>query len=437
MPFKKAFKRVFRPVRKIAKKIIPKEVKPFLPYIAAGFGPATAGLTGTAFAKAAMQKALIAAATSAATDEDGNPLRAGLLSITPDITAKGLGSAGRALGNVKPDSKFAQFLTSKGTGLESTLANPSFMDSAKIVGGQTAIDQTAKLAEINQDEIDEYNRKLREQGITDAADRRKAIRDIYLGVGYTEDYVDGMLDRYGYKKGGEVMAARMSATKDLAKKIEEARKRKEKKAYGGRIGLKRGGIGSLIAELMQSGMSYEEAAETAEDYYGELEAPEDIKEGAKFAEEGFKSAFGVESLFPQAPKPMGITPGFGNLPRMADGGNVMSPEEYFKEKGKFKKRKDIDQMMREYEEYLYKQKYGPRDSAAEGGLMNLGGKEMDLRGGGFVPIGKKEKADDVPARLSKNEFVMTADAVRAAGGGSVNKGAKRMYDVMNKLEARA
>jgi len=73
----------------------------------------------------------------------------------------------------------------------------------------------------------------------------------------------------------------------------------------------------------------------------------------------------------------------------------------------------------------------------DGGLMNLGGKEMDLRGGGFVPIGKKEKADDVPARLSKNEFVMTADAVRAAGGGSVNKGAKRMYDLMDRLEARA
>ena len=73
----------------------------------------------------------------------------------------------------------------------------------------------------------------------------------------------------------------------------------------------------------------------------------------------------------------------------------------------------------------------------EGGMLDFGGREMDLRGGGFVPIGKKERADDVPARLSKNEFVMTADAVRAAGGGSVNKGAQRMYDVMNKLEARA
>ena len=85
------------------------------------------------------------------------------------------------------------------------------------------------------------------------------------------------------------------------------------------------------------------------------------------------------------------------------------------------------------------------ESAAQGGIiglknrgmLNLGGNEMDYRGGGFVPIGKKERADDVPARLSKNEFVMTADAVKAAGGGSVNKGAQRMYNVMNNLEARA
>ena len=76
-------------------------------------------------------------------------------------------------------------------------------------------------------------------------------------------------------------------------------------------------------------------------------------------------------------------------------------------------------------------------SFKDGGIMNLGGKEMDMRTGGFIPIGKKERADDVPARLSKNEFVMTADAVRAAGGGDINKGAKRMYETMNKLEARA
>jgi len=71
------------------------------------------------------------------------------------------------------------------------------------------------------------------------------------------------------------------------------------------------------------------------------------------------------------------------------------------------------------------------------GLMNGGTPiEMDYRGGGFIPIGAEERADDVPARLSKNEFVMTADAVRAAGGGSVNEGARRMYQLMNALEGR-
>ena len=72
---------------------------------------------------------------------------------------------------------------------------------------------------------------------------------------------------------------------------------------------------------------------------------------------------------------------------------------------------------------------------AESGLMDLGGMEKDYReDGGFVPIGGREKADDVPARLSKNEFVFTADAVRNAGGGDVDKGAEVMYNVMKNLE---
>ena len=84
----------------------------------------------------------------------------------------------------------------------------------------------------------------------------------------------------------------------------------------------------------------------------------------------------------------------------------------------------------------------PLNYAANGGIIGFadGGEpamEMDYRGGGFIPVGAKERADDVPARLSKNEFVMTADAVRAAGGGNVNKGAKKMYSLMNALEAKA
>ena len=80
-------------------------------------------------------------------------------------------------------------------------------------------------------------------------------------------------------------------------------------------------------------------------------------------------------------------------------------------------------------------------SGIEGLPINInskGVKELDLREtGGFIPpVGVKEKADDIPAMLSNNEFVMTADAVRAAGGGSVNKGAQRMYDLMKNLESK-
>jgi len=87
-----------------------------------------------------------------------------------------------------------------------------------------------------------------------------------------------------------------------------------------------------------------------------------------------------------------------------------------------------------------------RRPVMKGGIMNVpmgkprtnsvGVKEIDYRKtGGFVPpIGVKEKADDIPAMLSNNEFVFTADAVRAAGGGSVNKGAQKMYQLMNQLE---
>ena len=76
-----------------------------------------------------------------------------------------------------------------------------------------------------------------------------------------------------------------------------------------------------------------------------------------------------------------------------------------------------------------------RNRKAEGGLMDLGGLEKDYRTGGFVELGAEERADDVPARLSKNEFVFTADAVRNAGGGDIDKGAEVMQNMMDNLEA--
>jgi hypothetical protein len=78
---------------------------------------------------------------------------------------------------------------------------------------------------------------------------------------------------------------------------------------------------------------------------------------------------------------------------------------------------------------------GGRARKQEGGLLDMGGQEKDYRDeGGFVALGGEERADDVPARLSKNEFVFTADAVRNAGGGDIDKGSEVMQNLMDNLE---
>jgi len=111
---------------------------------------------------------------------------------------------------------------------------------------------------------------------------------------------------------------------------------------------------------------------------------------------------------------------------------------------------DKADMMRKNEAEGGRIGYAMGDSASENAMQaagieglplrenSKGVKEVDLRKtGGFIPpVGVKEKADDIPAMLSNNEFVFTADAVRAAGGGSVNKGAQRMYDLMKSLESK-
>jgi len=118
-----------------------------------------------------------------------------------------------------------------------------------------------------------------------------------------------------------------------------------------------------------------------------------------------------------------------------------------------------------YQSRLPMESFGIRTTAASGGIMDdgsgilsikltpaqgmaMGGEipmrqnqggisELDLRAkGGYIPVGIKEKADDVPAMLSKNEFVFTADAVRGAGNGSINKGAQKMYKLMKSLEKK-
>jgi len=266
---------------------------------------------------------------------------------------------------------------------------------------------------------DEYDRMMEEESEADAASdaqRAFAIRRSMEAYGATEEEIEDAIYAAGYKTGGRVgfnsgdyvgssdnetiedeydsYIKEIEIDGDLPMSFSNFKKMIESDyAKGGRVGLRFGGIGDAVENI-----------ENAE-----------IKESAKFAMND------MDIPIMDLVEEFEIT--FKRKPN-----SLEELKQFYKDRYEYKGPGDV-KMQEEIKEKVVME-------AKDGGLMNLGGKEMDLRKGGFVPIGKKERADDVPARLSKNEFVMTADAVRAAGGGSVNKGAKRMYDVMNKLEAR-
>jgi len=317
MPFKK----IFKPIRKVLDKVIPNEIKPFLPYAAAAvpFLAPTAGIFGTMAGRAALSggaNLLSQLAQEGTTEDDLNLMSTGIAALSGALTAG------------RPD----QFVgpAEKGFMIE---GSPSAADFFK-----------TKAAGMD-------------EGILKSATN-------LLGTGASK--VQGMgevlrTDPFS-KAGATASILPLSQGTGDAMYAESVRLNKQQIIDDALAGLEEGATDAMRGDairlaMLQYGFSDDEIAET-------------------IASAGYKDG--------------GIT---GLQIEMIEG------------------KKD-------------------------GGLMNLGGKEMDLRGGGFVPIGKKERADDVPARLSKNEFVMTADAVRAAGGGSVNKGAKRMYDLMNNLEAR-
>ena len=80
-----------------------------------------------------------------------------------------------------------------------------------------------------------------------------------------------------------------------------------------------------------------------------------------------------------------------------------------------------------YEQYLNQPQY-----AAAGGEM------QDFpRRTGYIGGPGTETSDSIPAMLSDGEFVMNAKAVRGAGGGSRQKGVRKMYDMMRAFEGGA
>jgi hypothetical protein len=375
-------KKITKPFAKVLDKIVPNEIKPALPFIAAAVPfLAPAMLPGLS----AMQYAAISAGANAASQlsQEGaekyglNPISLGLSALSGYGAAPGAGQelAGAKIVGSSPAGSISAGELAKLQGIDSASqlgysTDLSFLDKAQNVAlglgessanylgkGTDVINKLTGPAEITgsdlltlgktalpgqamavgdlaynkaQKALDEYDQQqaaLGAMGVANTEARRAAVRRAMGLAGYTESEISGVLPKLGL-------------------------------ASGGRVGYEQGG--------------------------------------------------------PTRPQPLPMNP------------EMLALAIYGKR----------------YDELTYTQKNAIADmlpnKKAEGGIMDLGGMEIDYRAkGGFVPIGEKEKADDVPARLSKNEFVFTADAVRGAGKGDIKKGAKKMYQLMKQYEAIA
>ena len=438
-------KKLTKPISKVLDKIIPNEIKPALPYLSAFapfmMGPGIVGASGfqgalaNPWLRASMAgglnigsqlaqegsegdfsgiSALLAAGTGYGTaagapgalsgmktdvsdfavDASGNPIQRSFLQKARDTGITGL-------------EKASEFLTGAGE----TIRDPSAWGMNKETLGAFATPITQGTADLAMADarraLADYNAGLEEgtDAWYDDNARRVAIRSAMEAAGHVEETILDALASLGLRQGGIVGLRN-----------------------GGRIGFDNGGFSIM---------------------------------------DGIKAAYGkgMDKSIPKRKKDEDLTRAeikrikmavFEVLDQTATGGQSAGTGTFIDNLGDALEqfvRPDLSAYINDYmqgtgifaddfivggKEDLLTKAQGGRINKEGGGMMSVlpRGTEMDYRGGGMIPMGSKERADDVPARLSKNEFVMTADAVRAAGGGSVNRGAKRMYNLMHNLEAR-
>ena len=493
-----AVSKAFKPVRKISQKIIPKEIRPALPFLAAAtpFMLPGSGIASLPFANnPGFQRALLSSMANlgaqAAADPEGedlNLLSAGLAGLQGLGTTQGFGDTLRDL------TTAGRAGTTSPMGLDRLLSNRGFFTKAADLG-LSGLAKGADLLGGTRETLQAVGRGPEAGGIdlftkegAKAAGRAVAIPAAQSvgDLGYTT--ATAALRDFEKAEAAELAAAGADEAAIANARRAAIREAMEVSGFGeedildtfDEIGLKEGGrVGYAKGKIVKEGLAALKKIRPGGDIRGfpittskgsVIKNPQD-----KFSEEALKKSKYQQDLrrFNE-----GIT---DRDPREGLAGLKLFTRPKFRFEDEAKMTLDLvktgrytekqllelegDQIAKIYElegftvpepiqestkiidieEIMENIKnVTPEDMASggiaglkDGGMLNFGGKEMDLRGGGFVPIGKKEKADDVPARLSKNEFVMTADAVRAAGGGSVNKGAQRMYNLMNQLEARA
>jgi len=436
-------KKIFKPVSKVLDKIVPNEVKPFLPY-AAAFAPMFApGIMG-AFGNSMMSRGLISGGLNLGSQlaQEGNEGDVNLLST---LMASGVG----ALSAPDAASKLQGMKFGDTTGMIQRGPNSPMVP-------YEALDQTSNtylqnlankglsgLAEgsefISKGLADKFGKEglytmagMAGQGTMDKAyaDAQLAMRDYEDsqggGSGYAEgDQNRGLAVRRAMERGGH----EEQTIQDMLESLGYEDPDPQPLAYGGRVGYEGGG--GIMDTIV--GMFKKENKEP--DFNSMAETVEAVESKPK---EMLVDKLRV-TIMPGQSEQRAIIEAMYN-----DTDGVMSDDRkkefYELYSNQMYRNGEMDRSEFEFiqSEILDKDMNQPI-ARKDGGMMSVlpEGMEMDYRGGGFIPMGSKERADDVPARVSKNEFVMTADAVKAAGGGSVNEGARRMYDLMNNLEARA
>ena len=371
-------KKITKPVAKVLDKIVPNEIKPFLPYIAA-FTPfaAGAGLLGTGLSNLTFaQSALLGAGANAvsqlsqegAAERGISPVSLGLAALSGGLSAPGeavtgIGGAKDFFGSLKPQ------MVDIDTGLLVNAKPQGFLENIQNIAGNVGQSAAGVL----------------EKG-------REALEPGGAGV-FSKDFGMAAL-------GPTVQGTTDKAYIDAQKALEDYNKQQEAMGQLG-VATTEGRKAAIRNALQLSGYTNDEIENTILKFK--------FATGGRVGYEAGSNNQGVKTI------PI-------NLDAIA--------KQLFGDR--------LDNLTYTQKETVYNRYYDLKDKKAKGGLMSLGGNEMDFRAsGGFVPIGKKERADDVPARLSKNEFVFTAKAVRNAGGGDIKQGAKKMYQLMKNLEARA
>ena len=480
-----AVKKITRPVAKVLDKIVPNEIKPALPYLAAaapfmlppGFGASM--FSSLPNASSMVARGLVGGGANALSQlsQEGNEGdlslgRVGLAALPAALSAP---EAGKFFSGLQVPGENLGFMDSvRNAGLGALEKGSNFLSAEGGSGGVADIlrpggtEMGLNLATAGAASLP-ISQGAMEQGIMEAEKAKKEYERQYADW---QNFSGSQLADFNSGRRQAIIASMTAAQLDQGV-IESALKRLGLRD-GGRVDMKIGGIPAIMSagkvvgkKVMSEGKKMKNAVM---DKLSRMKDDVEISMDSDYAEDtGASVDYLIKAKSGKGKETLDILVQEGFVDKADDAGNYLVrdfenasdslsklkasgiQEGRYDTGGKF-----IDDFQNfrkgpgeaygpKGREYGYDEIYETFNKKANGGIMgyNMGGSvlpngmEMDYRGGGFIPMGSKEKADDVPARVSKNEFVMTADAVRAAGGGSVNQGAKRMYDLMNNLEAKS